>query len=155
METRGVNKRLALVIKFSFLCFHHLPGKGGSMKEGLERLHRGGNFRSEFWRNERGIWRNGGRKGWGRHFHADADKCQSQHWPPFSDRESQTHGDLDSGMSRAGVLDRPGLCGQGVWTGTLNLLPDGCMTWSECVAFLACTSSNHTSRGQVWATPVP
>ena len=45
--------------------------------------------------------------------------------------ESQIHGDLDSGMSRDVMVDKPGLCSQGVWTGILNLLPDDCVTWSK------------------------
>ena len=56
----------------------------------------------------------------------------------FSNRESQIHGDLDSGMSRDVMVDQPGLCSQGVWTGILNLLPDDCVTWSKCVGFLIC-----------------
>ena len=134
----GVNKSLTLVIKFSFLCFYYLPGKRGSMKEGLERLHRGGNFQSEFWRNERGISRTGEEKTGGGIFTRLTQTSASYDAERPSLMESQIHGDLDSGMSRDVMVDKPGLCSQGVWTGILDLLPDDCVTWRKWVGFLIC-----------------
>ena len=145
------------LIKFSFLCFYHFPGKRGSMKEGLERPHRGGNFRSEFWRMRGASVGKEERKDWGRHFHGDdVDKRQSWHWTSFSNRESQTHGDLGSGISRDGMVDKPALCRQGVWTRILHLPPDGYVTLS-IIGFLTCKGipSDHTSKGQVQAIRVP
>lgn len=137
-----------LLLSFLSLFPHHLPGKEGSMKEGLKEL-------SQRW--ELSIWilkKWGASGGMGEErlggiFTLQRRQCQSQHWPPFSNRESQNPRGFGLWYEQGWGARQTRTLRPGVWTGTLNLLPDGCMTWAQCVAFLACTSSNHTSKGQV------
>lgn len=122
------------------------------MEEGLERLHRGGSFDVNFekWNGPRVERRKEGTS-----TGLDVDKHQEWHWTSFSNRESHTHGDFDSGVNRGGMVDKPGLSSQGARAGILNLAPNGCVTLSKPISLLTCKVGaqwSSTSKGRIWAT---
>lgn len=144
MESQERQQSLALVIKFSFLCFTIYLGKGSS--EGRSgKTSEVGTLVWILWRKWEGHLEEWGRKGWGGISRWRRQVPVSTLTSP-PNRVTNPQG-LDSGIDRAGV-GRPGLSWAGVWVSDPESLPDGCMTGRQCVTFSFCTSSNHTSKGQ-------